>query len=602
MAGLAASENENQVSLSSRLEHPEPNAPEAKVARSLRTIPAGIRGTAVLAAALAPAVAAVWTVPWFMTQDGPAHVYNAQILALSFDPHSPFRSVYTIQWEPIPNWVGHLALAGLVAVVPAWVADRIMITLTLVGFAAALFWLRWRVAGGRGLTAAALLAALLAMNVTWLFGFTGFMLGACLFPITLGVWWSGRDRLNAGRIAAISALLFLGYFCHLVSVGLTALSLVILSVGSPLGSTSGSTWKRRLARLARTSASFLPLFVLGAFYLRVSRRGGPMQPAWRDLSSPWSLKAWEGRFGWVDPITLAIKDGLPFTEQIGSEFIVFAPVVWLSVALALWWYGRMSARPQEGAVSPAKVLVDEAETGRNLVVGAPAGSPAWLVLAAVLLAAGITSPDSLGPGHGEFLPQRIVLFGLAALVPIFEVNWARWPGRAVVASLLIALVIQSAIVWDYALWSDRTAGQLIRAGDHLGKSQRIVTLLVKSRGRFRTNPLLHAENWLGVNTGNIIWNNYETLHYYFPVQFRAGVERPHPGDLELVSLHEDPADEMTRLRDWEHILSRHANSIDVIVLWKSDERLEAITKCWFVLADRRGDVQIFRRSRSRGSR
>lgn len=132
-----------------------------------------------------------------------------------------------------------------------------------------------------------------------------------------------------------------------------------------------------------------------------------MQPAWRDLSSPWSLKAWEGRFGWVDPITLAIKDGLPFTEQIGSEFIVFAPVVWLSVALALWWYGRMSARPQEGAVSPAKVLVDEAETGRNLVVGAPAGSPAWLVLAAVLLAAGITSPDSLGPGHGEFLPGAL---------------------------------------------------------------------------------------------------------------------------------------------------------------------------------------------------
>ena len=74
---------------------------------------------------------------------------------------------------------------------------------------------------------------------------------------------------------------------------------------------------------------------------------------------------------------------------------------------------------------------------------------------------------------------------------------------------------------------------------------------MKSRGRFRTNPLLHAENWLGVDTGNIIWNNYETLHYYFPVQFRPGIERPHPGDLELVSIHEDPSDEMARLRDWE---------------------------------------------------
>ena len=74
-----------------------------------------------------------------------------------------------------------------------------------------------------------------------------------------------------------------------------------------------------------------------------------------------------------------------------------------------------------------------------------------------------------------------------------------------------------------------------------------MTLLVTSRGRFRANPLLHAEDWLGVETGNIVWNNYEALHYYFPVQFRPEIERPHPGDLELVSIHEDPKDKAARL-------------------------------------------------------
>ena len=171
--------------------------------------------------ALVPALAAIWLVPGFVTQDGPAHVYNAQILAWSFDPGSPFRDIYTIRWQPIPNWVGHLALAGLVAVLPAWTADRILISVTLArvrvgrssGYAG-------RVAGGRHLTAAALLAALLAMNITWLLGFTGFLLGACLFPITLGYWWPHRDDLRAGRIAVMWRLLVLGYFCHLVSLGL----------------------------------------------------------------------------------------------------------------------------------------------------------------------------------------------------------------------------------------------------------------------------------------------------------------------------------------------------------------------------------------------
>ena len=68
---------------------------------------------------------------------------------------------------------------------------------------------------------------------------------------------------------------------------------------------------------------------------------------------------------------------------------------------------------------------------------------------------------------------------------------------------------------------------------------------MSSRGRFRANPLLHAENWLGVDTGNVVWNNYEAMHYYFPVQFGPGIERPHPGDLELVSIHDDPKDKAT---------------------------------------------------------
>ncbi len=111
-AAPAASGSETQLSLSSRIEHPEQNGPGAPVALHERASQGGIRGAVVLAVALAPALTAVWMVPWFVTQDGPAHVYNAQILAWSFDPQSPFQSIYTIQWEPIPNWVGTAGAGG----------------------------------------------------------------------------------------------------------------------------------------------------------------------------------------------------------------------------------------------------------------------------------------------------------------------------------------------------------------------------------------------------------------------------------------------------------------------------------------------------------
>jgi hypothetical protein len=531
-----------------------------------------------------------------VTQDGPAHVYNAQILAWSFDPQSPFQSIYTIAWQPIPNWAGQLALAGLVAAVPAWVADRVMTTVTLVGFAASVLWLRWRVARSADMRVAALLAALLAMNLAWVLGFFSFLLGACLFPITLGIWWPYRDRLGGGRIAVISALLTLGYFCHLVSLGLTVLGLIVLSLFDFPRDSSGYHWRYRLRRLAWTSVSFIPLVLLGFLYLRIARQGGPMHPVWDNLSSPWSPQAWAARLGWADPLTLAIKDGLPFTERVGPAFAFFAPATWLFVALVSWWYGQITSPPPGPARDPASRHADQ--PGPRCVGEAEASGDrrAWLMLAALLIAGGVVGPDSLGPAHGEFLPQRAILLGLVALVPVFDVDLARWPGLITTAALAAAVVLQSAVVWDYARYSDRTAGQIIGAGDLVGRNQRIVTQLTTSRGRFRANPLLHAENWLGVDTSNVVWNNYETLHYYFPVQFKAGIDRPHPGDLELVSIHEDPKEQADRLRDWERILCRAADSIDVVLVWKSNERLDAITRRWFDLVGRRGDVQIYRRS------
>ena len=465
-------------------------------------------------------------------------------------------------------------MAGLIAVLPAWAADRIMTSLTLVAFAAAVFWLRWRVAGARGLRVAALLAALLSMNIAWLFGFTSFILGACLFPITLGLWWPARDRLSVRRLTALALLLTLGYFCHLVSLGLTIGGLVVLAVASPVRNGGARVWRQRFARLARTCTTFIPAVLLGIYYLTIATQRGSMRPRWDHLSNLWSPWAWIVQFEWVDPISLAIRDGLPLTERDGLQYGFFAPVVWLAVAVVLWWYGTMSGGFRNWA--------DSDRLG-------------WLLLAAILLIGGAVGPDSLGEAHGDYLPQRIVLMGLVALAPIFDVEVSRRSGRGCTAALVVAVVLQSAIVWDYALYSDRTAGQLIRAGATIGHNQRIATLLVSTRSRFRSNPLLHADNWLGVDTGNIVWNNYETRHYYFPVHFRPAINRPPPADLEWVAIHEGPSEADLRTRHWEKILSQHADAIDVVVVWKSDPALDSITTRWFDRVDRRGDVHFFRR-------
>ena len=213
----------------------------------------------VLALALTPALLAVWLVPGFVTQDGPAHLYNAHILVESFREGDSLGRAYEVRWRPLPNWGGHLILAGmLTAGVPAWTADRLLTSATLVGLAAGILMLRRRVAGTRGLAMAAPLAALLALNVLWLLGFASFLLGAALFPVTLAVWWGGRHRFGPGRTAALGALLTLGYFVHLVSLGLTVVGVLTLSAATRTGGGPRAWWRRA----GWTTVGLLPLVPL----------------------------------------------------------------------------------------------------------------------------------------------------------------------------------------------------------------------------------------------------------------------------------------------------------------------------------------------------
>ena len=472
-----------------------------------------------------------------------------------------------MRWEPLPNWAGHLATMGLVSILPARQADRVIISVTLVGFAASIAWLRLRVAGWRGMPLASLLAALLSLNVTWLFGFTSFLLGACLFAITLGVWWEGRERLRIGRAAVLAVLLVCGYFAHLVSLGLTVVGLAILTALTP--------GERRLARAGMTAASLVPLVPLGLFYLRLSGRGGPLHAEWEHRVSPFSMRSWVDRLGWVDPISLASRLSLPFRESKSWAFGMLAPVVLGAAAMAILVASTLwNARG------------DRADSLRE--------RRGWLVLAALLLLGGLAGPDSLGTGHGHYLPQRVSLLGLVALVPALDLDLRRTAGRVAGVALAGAIALQSAFVWDYALTSTRTVGELMRARGAVGHRQRVAVLSIGIGGRFRANPLLHAGNLFGIGTGNVIWNNYETAHYYFPVQRAGGIEGPSPIELEWVALHDDPRDAEERADRWHELLRRHHSEIDRLVVWGTDPRLDAISARLFQTVFQDGKVRVMR--------
>jgi len=523
-------------------------------------------GFLVCLAALAPALLAVWAFRGFVTQDGPSHLYNAEVLARSLAAGSPFDGSFVVRWEPLPNWAGHALLAGMVSVLPPRVADRLVTTLTLAGLAAGVVWLRWRVAGGRGMASAAAAAALLAINVVWLLGFTSFLLGACLFPITLGLWWGGRDGgFSARRAAWLAGLTVLGYACHLVSLGLTAFGLVVLE--------ALTTGRNRRGRAATTALALAPLIPLAWLYLSLARQGGGLAPEWKHLADPLSPRSWAVQLSWVDPVSLARRDVLPLLDgPVSAGFVLLAPVLWLAAAVGLVaWRGWRASSAAGGD-----------------------GRLGWWVLGGSLIAGGLAGPDTVGASHGEYLQQRVVLLGLIALIPALRFEAA---GRAPAVALTVALLLQSASVWDYALRSERTAGTWLRLrdGGAAGTNRRVAAVMTGIRSPFRANPLLHADGLLGVGTGNVLWNDYETRYYYFPVHFRPGLDRPDPAELEAITLSDRPEDAGRRARRWAGLLERHHGAIDTLVVWGVDPGLDPATDRWFELTHADGPLRVFRR-------
>lgn len=524
---------------------------------------------------------AIWGTPWFLTQDGAAHLYNARILLALQKDAAPFNQVYQAHWQPLPNLAGHVFLMIFMAVLPDWLADRLLITLTLVGLAVSALWLRVQVAGWRGALGAVPVAGLLALNWMWLMGFYNFLLGATLFALTLGFWWRWHSALSAGRGAWLTLLLVLGYFCHLFSLGLTVLGLGVLTLFTP-----GAGWWRRAGW---TVLSGIPLLPLLWFYRNLAQRDvGPVQASWKGLNNVWSLREWLVRWQGTETLQLSGRKFLPFSETEALWHLLVAPTVLAAGGIGLLLLAGIVFVKQHWRTASAAWLY--AQRG-------------WLVLFSLLMLGWAFAPDQLGDRHGGFLRQRLLLMALLTLLPLLHLQLTSLAAQVGKTMLLLALAFQVLWVWDYARTTNRVAGEFLQVRqvlEQIPASERFIgTVLlpeiftVNSQRRFHwgaeqlrytARPLLHVDDLLGVASRNVIWNNYEATQYYFPVKHQHPAANLLARDLDLLnkrSLPKTPADAETYLRDWLNLIAQAHQEMRTLVVWGAWPELESQLGQWY---------------------
>ncbi len=319
--------------------------------------------------------------------DYPFHLARADAIAALLG-QVDHATVYRLGNFALPNVAMDVVTMALTSVLPPSLAARVFLGLVLlltVGGVAALH----RVLHGRA-SPWPLLAAFLAINWIFLFGFTNYLFGVAAMLWSVAAWlalaragWA--VRLTVGSLLAVALL-----FCHLAAFGVFAVVLGGLALTD--------AWARRRAGwrmpLDRLLLPAVPLAVAMAVFIAISPTAGEVrQPiAWHDWIGWKPLTAWRtvlsGNPG-LDAVTLgpvALLSGWLFlTRRLAVASSMLVPLGLLAVTFVVMPYSLFGSLYADARLPVAVLFLAIAAFDLHGVSprAALAGSVALVVLLAV---------------------------------------------------------------------------------------------------------------------------------------------------------------------------------------------------------------------------
>ncbi|MFL6200636.1 MAG: hypothetical protein ACJ76J_15785 [Thermoanaerobaculia bacterium] len=501
----------------------------------------------------------IWTLSYFPSQDGPAHLAIANILREYDGPHGQVLRDYFVRSPgAVTNWFVYAVLAYGLGFLPVALAEKVLLSAYVVLLPLAV---RYAVRAVEPRNAfLAVLAVPFTYNYLLGMGFYNFCFSLVAFFFGLGYWLRHRDQLGPRQGIVFALLALWVYVCHIVSAGMLMAAVGTLGVWK--------SWKSRSPwRLAPTALALLPTLVL-----MLAFAGGE---ASRITSMPVRTKLAE----LVTLASLAAYD--PRTRFFGYA------VAGLFAVLAAW-----------------------------LVAQRPARREGWIAVLAVFVALALAVPSNIG--IGGFIHQRLSLFpffalilGLAACDPPERL---RRGIRILAAGLALGLLGMLALRWREI---DGYLREYVAAGERVPAGSTLLPLCYSHRGvdldgrelAFRVGPFLHAASRVAaakpVADLGLYAADYEG---YFPVHYR-----PERNPYDHIAQGPDPE----RMPPWVDFLTypkRTGGRVDYVLLWEMPPdrthralrsvRRQLRTRYERVWVSPRGLAELyrFRRARTSGDR
>ncbi|MEI8279702.1 MAG: hypothetical protein WCG87_08040 [Bacteroidota bacterium] len=173
--------------------------------------------------------APVWVLPYFLTADGPCHLYNAVILNKWLHGQGAyFHQFFNLNTVLFPNWFSHAFLVLLLQFFSHDITAKLIISTCLFCFA---FGFRYYISA---FTARQSYLSLWVFPFLWqmvmLMGFYNYMFSIAIYFWIIGYWFRHRNNMSWLRILVMMFLCTLDYFMHVFGVLLTLMTITLISI------------------------------------------------------------------------------------------------------------------------------------------------------------------------------------------------------------------------------------------------------------------------------------------------------------------------------------------------------------------------------------
>lgn len=436
------------------------------------SFPALVVASALEAAALVP-------FRYLATEDGPSNIASAHIIASYPGPYRPY---FHLDFFPKFDMLWQLALSIAVRVIPALVAERLLLVLLVIGLPLA----GWYAARGVRDDAGPVAFLLLPLSIGWFqhAGYHSFCLGLVLFLVTIGWWLRHRDG-GLGSGVVLAAILIITYLAHITAVAMAMAMMAVLVIWeAATGDRRG--WARRSASLGAA----VPVAVLiGLYIVRQPTETGTDRLAFTTLAK--SL--------------VTLRPALASMDRREAALSLLVGLTLIGLALTTLW--RLAPRR----------LRDP--------------SHGWLVATIAVVAVYFVVPDRIGTGTQ--INARVSLFVvMAAVLWLAGFKHSKRVTAIFVGLSLVAAAGLTVLHVPKYVAFDRDLREFASVGGQIPRGATVVPVYLVPPGETHpglaasrwTRPVIQASGYLVAEHDIVDLSQFNGAFSYFITQFRPEVD------------------------------------------------------------------------------